>query len=62
MKTRLSALLLLALAPVGPAQAGPLAVTRDAQRAVAVTIYNGNLGLVRDVREARLPTGRQEVQ
>ena len=62
MKTRLSALLLLALAPVGPAQAGPLAVTWDAQRAVAVTIYNGNLGLVRDVREARLPTGRQEVQ
>src|SRR5437879_2508520 len=62
MKTRLSALMLLALAPVGPAQAGPLAVTRDAQRAVAVTIYNGNLGLVRDVREARLPTGRQEVQ
>jgi hypothetical protein len=62
MKTRLSALLLLALALVGPAQAGPLAVTQDAQRAVAVTIYNGNLGLVRDVREARLPTGRQEVQ
>ena len=33
MKTRLSVLLLLALAPVGPAQAGPLAVTREIGRA-----------------------------
>ncbi len=62
MKTRLSALMLLALAHAGPAPAGPLAVTRGNQRDVAVTIYNGNLGLVRDVREMRLPAGQIEVQ
>lgn len=35
----------------------PLAVTQDRQKEVAVTIYNGNLGLVKDIREVVLPRG-----
>jgi len=35
---------------------------REQQKEVAVTIYNGNLGLVRDVREVVLPVGVQEVK
>jgi len=42
--------------------AAPLAITRDDQRDVMVTIYNGNLGLVKDVRDARLGAGMSEVQ
>jgi hypothetical protein len=65
MKKRLMALT-LALALVlstGPlAAAAPVSVTRDDQRDVMVTIYNGNLGLVKDLREARLPAGMSEVQ
>ena len=60
------ALMLLTLAvlsPGGPAAAAPpLAITRESQRDVMVTIYNGNLGLVKDTREARLPAGTIEVQ
>ena len=56
-------LLALALSPGGPASAAPpLAVTRESQRDLMVTIYNGNLGLVKDTREARLPAGTSEVQ
>jgi hypothetical protein len=63
MKTRLMALtLILALAAGQPAAAAPVSVTRDDQREVMVTIYNGNLGLVKDLREARLPAGVNEVQ
>ncbi|MGH7324113.1 MAG: DUF4139 domain-containing protein, partial [Candidatus Rokuibacteriota bacterium] len=36
--------------------------TGEAQRDVMVTVYNGNLGLVKDVREARLPAGTIEAQ
>src|SRR5213593_527650 len=65
MKKRLMALT-LALALVlstGPlAAAAPVSVTRDDQREVMVTIYNGNLGLVKDLREARLPAGMSKVQ
>jgi hypothetical protein len=62
-------LLLLALAPVlrasqPAAQAGPnqgqhatVTATIDDQKEVAVTVYNQNLGLVRDVRGLRLPAG-----
>jgi hypothetical protein len=51
------------LSPGGPATAAPpLAITRESQRDLMVTIYNGNLGLVKDTREARLPTGMSEVQ
>jgi hypothetical protein len=44
---------------VGTAEAAPtsLAVSRDNQKDVMVTIYNGNLGLVKDTREIRLPAG-----
>jgi len=41
---------------------GRSAVTREQQKDMAVTIYNGNLGLVKDVRELQLPVGTQEVQ
>ena len=63
MKTRLSALaLLLVFVAAQTASAAPLAVTREVQKDVMVTIYNGNLGLVKDVRESRLETGTSEVQ
>src|SRR3989442_14862304 len=63
MKTPLIAtLLIIALAPGQPAAAAPVSVTRDDQREVMVTIYNGNLGLVKDLREVRFPSGQTEVQ
>lgn len=40
----------------------PVVIGRDAQREVALTIYNSDLGLVKDVREVRLPAGLQAVQ
>ncbi len=48
MKQRLiGSTLILMLAVVAPfAEAAPVSVTRDDQREVMVTIYNGNLGLV----------------
>ncbi|MBI1737284.1 MAG: DUF4139 domain-containing protein [Candidatus Rokubacteria bacterium] len=52
---------LLALVATDAAGAAPLSVTREDQRDVTVTVYNGNLGLVKDVRETRLPTGTSEV-
>jgi hypothetical protein len=41
---------------------GTRAITRDSQKDVMVTIYNGNLGLVKDMREVRLPAGLSDVQ
>ena len=62
MRTPLIAtLLIVALTTGSPAAAAPVSVTRDDQREVMVTIYNGNLGLVKDVRETRLPSGTTEV-
>ena len=56
-------LTLAVLSPGGPASAAsPLAITRESQRDLMVTIYNGNLGLVKDTRETRLPAGMSEVQ
>jgi len=43
-------------------EAAPQAITRESQQDVMVTIYNGNLGLVKDTREARLDAGMLEVQ
>jgi hypothetical protein len=57
----LLALATLALAVPADA-AAPLAITRESQRNLMVTIYNGNLGLVKDTREVRLPAGMSEVQ
>jgi hypothetical protein len=63
MKTRLLALTLLVVLGTAPtASAATLAVTRETQKDVMVTIYNGNLGLVKDVREVRLPLGLGEAQ
>jgi len=63
MSTKLTALLLaLVLATAETAGAAALSVSREVQKDVMVTIYNGNLGLVKDIRETRLPTGTTEVQ
>src|SRR5437762_9261075 len=63
MRTPLIAtLLMVALTTGQPAAAAPVSVTRDDQRDVMVTIYNGNLGLVKDLREVRFPAGQTEVQ
>src|SRR5436309_5332545 len=58
----IASILIAALATGQPAAAAPVSVTRDDQREVMVTIYNGNLGLVKDLRETRLPAGQSEVQ
>jgi hypothetical protein len=65
MRCRLSAvaLALAVLCPGAPTTASPpLAITRESQRDVMVTIYNGNLGIVKDIREVRLPAGTSAVQ
>ena len=55
MKKRLLALaVLVSFAMAEMVSAATLAVTGDDQKNVMVTIYNGNLGLVKDVREVRL--------
>ena len=38
------------------------AVTRNDQKDMSITVYNGNLGLVKDVRELQLPAGIHEVK
>src|SRR2546429_291199 len=58
----IGSLLIVALATGQPAAAAPVSVTREDQREVMVTIYNGNLGLVKDLREVRFPSGQTEVQ
>jgi hypothetical protein len=63
MKNPLTALFMLAVFGAAEATAAtPASVTRDDQREVMVTIYNGNLGLVKDLRETKLPAGVSEVQ
>jgi hypothetical protein len=63
MKTRVLALLLLIVfVAAQAASAATLAVTREVQKDVMGTIYNGNLGLVKDVREVRFPLGMTEAQ
>jgi len=63
MHTRwLAPALLLTFLSAAPAAAAPLAITQAQQREVMVTIYNGNLGLVKDVRDVRLPAGMLEAQ
>ncbi|MGH7409062.1 MAG: DUF4139 domain-containing protein, partial [Candidatus Methylomirabilales bacterium] len=55
-------LLFLPNAALAAGAGSPLAVTQDQQRAVALTVYNGNLGLVKDLRELSLPPGVHAVQ
>ena len=63
MSSRLLALALLVVFVTAPTvSATTLAVTREVQKDVMLTIYNGNLGLVKDVREIRLPVGMSEAQ
>jgi hypothetical protein len=63
MKKRVVALaLLVSFTAVEMVAAATLAVTGETQKNVMVTIYNGNLGLVKDVREVRLPVGTHEAQ
>jgi hypothetical protein len=60
----LAALVCLAAPWAGDARAALArsAVTRDDQKEMSITIYNGNLGLVKDVRELQLPAGTHEVK
>lgn len=62
MNVWLIALTLALAAAAGPAAAAPLAITQGQQQEVMVTIYNGDLGLVKDVREVQLPVGTTDVQ
>ncbi len=59
---RLVALGLLTLFWTSEVAAAPTAITENDQRDVMVTIYNGNLGLVKDTRDARLDAGTMEVR
>src|SRR5947207_4932998 len=62
MQRTMAILLMLATAVTTGAEAAQVAVGRSAQTDVMVTIYNGNLGLVKDVRETRLPAGLHEAE
>ena len=59
---RLLALSLLLVFQTAAVAAAPVAITGNDQRDVMVTVYNGNLGLVKDTREARLDAGTLEVK
>jgi len=49
--------------PVSPRDAGGSpAATIDQQVDLAVTVYNGNIALVRDVRQVKLPAGTSELR
>ena len=62
MKRTMAIVLMLATSLAAGAEAAQVAVGRDAQTEVMLTIYNGNLGLVKDVRQTRLPTGLHETE
>jgi hypothetical protein len=65
MKTPIRAtvaiLLLYVLGAAAGAAAAPQSVGREEQKEVMVTVYNGDLGLVKDLREVRLPVGTNEI-
>jgi hypothetical protein len=56
--------LLPALSLASPAGAGAArtTVTQEQQKEVAITVYNGNLGLVKDVRDLTLGPGTHELR
>jgi hypothetical protein len=63
LRKRFTALsLLCTLALPHAAAAAPVSITAADQREVLVTVYNGNLGLVKDVREVRLGEGVLEAR
>lgn len=47
---------------VGVVQAAPLRSTLEDQAALAVTVYNGDLALVKDTRRLALPAGEQTLE
>ena len=53
---------LVLMAVAVPAQAEERVSTGDEQVDVAVTVYNSNLGLVRDLRKIELPEGLKAVK
>src|SRR6266568_3067603 len=59
---RLVALGLLLVVWTTAVTAAPIPITENDQRDVMVTVYNGNLGLVKDTRDARLDAGTLEVK
>ena len=62
MRRTMAVVLTLAVSLAAAAEAAQVTVGRDVQTDVMVTIYNGNLGLVKDVRQTRLPTGLHETE
>src|SRR5262245_66516752 len=54
-------LLLALLGAASGAVAAPQSIGREEQREVMVTVYNGDLGLVKDLREVRLAVGTAEI-
>jgi len=62
MRRTMAVVLTLAVSLASGAEAAQVTVGRDVQTDVMVTIYNGNLGLVKDVRQTRLPTGLHETE
>ena len=61
-KRSIALALVLALWCAQLGEAAPQAIRRESQKDLMVTIYNGNLGLVKDTREVRLESGMLEVQ
>lgn len=47
---------------VGVVQAAALRSTLDEQRALAITVYNGDLALVKDTRQVELPAGQSVLE
>jgi len=56
------ACLAVSVAEAGQVAPGKATVTRDDQKDMSITIYNGNLGLVKDVREFQLGVGTHDVK
>jgi hypothetical protein len=57
-KISFAGLSVLLLAVIAPAQTAQLTTTKTDRQSVNVTVYNSNIGLVREVRKVTLPTGR----
>jgi hypothetical protein len=62
MKRTVAVVLIIALWLAPSAEATQIAVDRRTQTDVMLTIYNADLGLVKDVRETRLPVGLHETE
>jgi hypothetical protein len=56
------ALVVTALTGAARGAPAPVVITSQDQREIMLTVYNGGLGLVKDVRETRLPGGTGDAQ